>query len=123
MRDTNPSDPRQFLPLKTDVLLVLLVLARRERHGYGIIRDVEERSGGETRLQTGALYRLLKRLLADGLIAEAGRRRTPESDEERRRFYRLTPLGQRVVDAEVERMARLVRAARLVASGKDPRLA
>lgn len=116
-------DVRDFLPLKTDALLVLLVLARRERHGYGIIRDVEERSGGETRLQTGALYRLLKRLRADGLIAEAGRRASREADEERRRFYRLTPLGHAVVEAEVERMARLVRAARLIESGRDPRLA
>jgi DNA-binding PadR family transcriptional regulator len=117
------TDPRQFLPLKPDALLVLLVLARRERHGYGIIRDVETRSGGETRLQTGALYRLLKRLLADRLIAESARCPTPESDEERRRFYRITPLGQAVVDAEVERMARLIRAARLIGTGKDPRLA
>jgi len=123
MASRERSDIRRFLPLKTDALLVLLVLARCERHGYGIIRDVEERSGGETRLQTGALYRLLKRLRTDGLITEAGRRPTPESDEERRRFYRLTPLGHTVIEAEVERMARLVRAARLIESGKDPRLA
>ena len=116
-------DPRRFLPLKPDTLLVLLVLARRDRHGYGIIRDVEVRSGGETRLRTGALYRLLKRLLADRLIAESVRRPTPESDEERRRFYRITPLGHAVMDAEIERMARLVRAARLIGNGKDPRLA
>lgn len=116
-------DPRHFLPLKPDTLLVLLVLARRERHGYGIIRDVEARSDGEIRLRTGALYRLLKRLLADRLIAESGRRRASESDEERRRFYRITPLGQAVMEADVERMARLVRAARLIGDGKDPRLA
>jgi DNA-binding PadR family transcriptional regulator len=116
-------EPAAFLPLKSDVLLVLLVLARRERHGYGIIRDVAERSDGEIRLHTGALYRLLKRLFADGLIAEADRRPTPEADEERRRFYRLTPLGDAVMKAEVERMAKLVRAARLIHSGKDPRLA
>jgi DNA-binding PadR family transcriptional regulator len=63
-------DPESFLPLKSDLLLILLVLTRRERHGYGIIRDVEDRSGGEIRLATGALYRALTRLLADHLIEE-----------------------------------------------------
>ena len=115
-------DPDRFLPLKSDVLLVLLVLARRERHGYGIIRDVERRSGGDVRLATGALYRTLKRLFADGLIQESDRRPVDRDDEERRRFYRITPLGRAVVDAEVERMSRLVRAARLIRAGKDPRL-
>lgn len=114
-------DPDRFLPLKSAVLLILLVLARRERHGYGIIRDVERRSGGEVRLATGALYRTLKRLLADGLILESDRRAV-DDDEERRRFYRITPLGRAVVDAEVHRMSRLVRAARLIRAGKDPRL-
>jgi DNA-binding PadR family transcriptional regulator len=115
-------NPESFLPLKTEALLVLLVLARRERHGYGIIRDVEARSHGEIRLHTGALYRLLRRLRSDGLIAESDRRPTPEADEERRRFYRLTPLGDAVVTAETARMSRLVRAARLIRAGRDPNL-
>jgi DNA-binding PadR family transcriptional regulator len=114
--------PDSYLPLKTDVLLVLLVLARRERHGYGILRDVERRSEGEVRLHTGALYRTLRRLLKDGLIQESDRRPVEPDDEERRRFYRITPLGTAVVNAEVERMSRLVRAAKLIRAGKDPRL-
>ena len=113
-------DPESFLPLKSDVLLVLLVLARRERHGYGIIRDVEERSEGAVTLQTGALYRTIRRLLRDRLIEESDRQAT--DDEERRRFYRITKLGKAVVDAEVARMSRLVRAAKLIDAGKDPRL-
>ena len=117
-----PPDPASFLPLKSDILLILLVLTRRERHGYGIIGDVEERSGGEIRLATGALYRALKRLLADRLIVES-ERRPADADDERRRFYRITPLGEAVVAAEVERMATLVRAAKLIRSGKDAKLA
>jgi DNA-binding PadR family transcriptional regulator len=116
------TDPQTFLPLKTDALLVLLVLARRERHGYGIIRDVEARSGRRVRLHTGALYRMLKRLLADGLIGESGRHPAPDENEERRRFYRITALGEAVVNAEVDRMVRLIGAARLIRAGKDPRL-
>ncbi|HEU4628987.1 MAG TPA: PadR family transcriptional regulator [Gemmatimonadaceae bacterium] len=115
-------DPRRFLPLKPDALYVLLVVAREPCHGYGIIRDVEERSGGEVRLQTGALYRLLKRLLAEGLIEEVVPRGTDPADE-RRRYYRATRLGGAVLAAEVERMERLVRASRAVAAGRRPRLA
>ncbi len=114
-------DPRRFLPLKTDVLLVLMVLERAPRHGYGIMRDVEARSGGETVLQTGALYRLLKRLLADGLIEEVA----PDGadPDERRRYYRTTRLGAAVLAAELERMARLLREARTRPAGGKPRLA
>ena len=115
-------EPASFLPLKSDVLLILLVLARRERHGYGIIRDVETRSGGEIRLATGALYRALKRLLHDQLIVETDRQAGGD-DEERRRFYRITPLGEAVVTAEIERMSTLVRAARLIREGKDAKFA
>ena len=115
------SDPRRFLPLKTDTLLVLMVLERAPRHGYGIIRDVEARSGGETILQTGALYRLLKRLLADGLIEEVTA--DGADDDERRRYYRTTRLGASVLAAEVERMERLVREARGRSTRGRPRLA
>jgi DNA-binding PadR family transcriptional regulator len=111
------------LPLKPDTLLILLVLARHDRHGYGIIRDVERRSEGAVRLPTGALYRSLRRLMADRLILEADRRPVDDLDEDRRRFYHLTPLGRAVMDADVARMARLVRAAGLIRRGRDPRLA
>lgn len=113
----------QFLPLKSDVLLVLLALASQPLHGYGIIRDVEERSDQQVVLQTGALYRMLRTLLRDGLIDECAPPRDAESDDERRRYYALTALGDSVVNAEIARMSRLVRAARLIADGKKPRLA
>jgi DNA-binding PadR family transcriptional regulator len=113
--------PEALLPLATDALLILLALASRPQHGYGIIRDVEERSAGELLLQTGALYRILRRLLRDALIEPCD---PPEaaSGDPRRRYYRLTRQGHLVLDAEIQRMAKLVRAARLTGAGKRPRL-
>lgn len=115
-------DPDAFLPLPTDALLILLAIDPEPRHGYGIIRDVEARTDGATVLQTGALYRQLRRLLSDGLIEECAAP-AGEGDDPRRRFYRPTRLGRQVVEAEVARMARLVRAAKLTSAGKRPRLA
>jgi DNA-binding PadR family transcriptional regulator len=115
-------DPADYVPLKRDALFVLLALAGQPLHGYGIIRDVDARSEGEIVLQTGALYRTLRRLLSDHLIEECDRPAGAESDDERRRYYQPTPLGRAVLAAEVDRMARLVRAARLTADGKRPRL-
>jgi DNA-binding PadR family transcriptional regulator len=103
-------------------MFVLLALSTRALHGYGILRDVEVRSEGRVVLQTGALYRTLRHLLDDGLIEECPRPADAERDDERRRYYRPTALGRAVLDAEVQRMARLVRAARLTAEGKRPRL-
>jgi DNA-binding PadR family transcriptional regulator len=114
--------PESFLPLKTDTLLILLALAPASRHGYGIIRDVEERTDGETRLQTGALYRTLRRLLSDGLIQEGERPPKDRNADERRQYYGLTRLGRAVMEAETARMARLVRAVRLTHAGRKPRL-
>ena len=120
---TAPKTAQEYLPLKTDVLLVLLVLQRHELHGYGIIQEVGERSDGAITLQTGALYRLLKRLVADALIESSGRKSAADAEGERRRFYRLTRLGAAVLAAEVERMARLVHVARQARAGKHPRFA
>ncbi len=117
-RDHRPDD---FLPLASDALLILLALASRPQHGYGIIQDVDERSAGETRLQTGALYRMLRRLLRDTLIEECDAPAGEDGDP-RRRFYRPTRLGRAVLEAEVARMSKLVRAARLSATGKRARL-
>jgi DNA-binding PadR family transcriptional regulator len=117
-----PPDPTAYLPLKADVLLILLVLGEGERHGYAIMREAAERSEGTVRLQAGALYRTLKRLVDDGLAAESDRRPAPESDDERRRYYALTPLGARVLAAELGRLARLVAAARPAAE-RRPHLA
>lgn len=113
--------PEVFLPLPTDALLILLALASRPLHGYGIIRDVEDRSSGETVLQTGALYRMLRRLLRDDLI-EPCEPPPGEGGDPRRRFYRPTRRGRLVLDAEVDRMAKLVRAARMTDAGKRARL-
>jgi DNA-binding PadR family transcriptional regulator len=118
-----PKDPAAFLPLKADVLMILLALADRPCHGYAIIKEVDRRSGGAVRLQTGALYRDLKRLLADGLIDECPPPSTERDEDERRRYYRATKLGSAVVEAEVARMAALVRAARTRATPRRPRLA
>jgi PadR family transcriptional regulator PadR len=113
--------PDAFLPLPNDALFILLALASQPLHGYGIIRDVETRSDGEMVLQTGALYRMLRRLLRDEVI-EACDAPDDERVDPRRRYYRLTRRGRIVLDAEVERMSRVVRAARLIEAGKKPRL-
>ena len=119
---TKRPDPADFLPLASDALFILLALAGGPQHGYGIIRDVEARSDGQVVLQTGALYRMLRRLLNDGLIEESDRPAGAESEDERRRYYTVTSFGRTVLDAEVARMSRIVRAARLTAVGKRPRL-
>jgi len=108
----NRTSPNDYLPLKSDTFHILLVLLHGERHGYAIMRDVAERSGGRVELQAGALYRLLARLLEDGLVAESQRRPAADADDERRRYYRVTALGRRVIAAEAERMAALAEAAR-----------
>ena len=100
--------PEGWLPLTPAVFHILLALADRERHGYGIMQEVLARTGGEMRLGPGTLYGSIKRMLADGLIAESGERPDPALDDERRRYYRLTDLGRRVATAEAERLARLV---------------
>jgi Predicted transcriptional regulators len=91
---------------------ILLALADKERHGYEIMREVDERSEGKVRLGPGTLYGSVKRMLSDGLIEELDERPDPEHDDERRRYYRLTNLGHRVAVAEAERLERLVKNAR-----------
>jgi len=110
-------DPADFLPLRSDVLLILMALADGPRHGYGLIRDVETRSEGQIVLQTGALYRTLRRLLEDGTVEECPRPAGEASDDERRRYYAVTPFGRAVLEAEIARMSRLVRAARITGGG------
>ena len=109
--DEEGRDPRGQLPLTPAVLNILLALADEERHGYGIMREVETRTGGETRLGPGTLYGSIKRMLADGLIEESDERPDPEMDDQRRRYYRITEFGRRVAGAEVERLQSLVEAA------------
>jgi DNA-binding PadR family transcriptional regulator len=103
-----PPDPRNHLPLKPVDLHLLLVLAEQERHGYGLVQAIAERTGGLIDMEPGNLYRVIKRLLAEGLVAESARREAPDLDDERRRYYGLTPLGSRVLSAELRRLHALV---------------
>jgi len=100
-----------LLPLPPATFHILLALADEERHGYAVIQDVEARTGGELRLSAGTLYRSIARMVEQGLIAEVVRRRAI-SDDERRRYYRLTPFGSEVARAEMRRLEQLVRLAR-----------
>ena len=104
-------DLRVHLPLKPVDLELLLALAAEERHGYGLVQAVAEHTNGLIVLDPGNLYRVIKRLLADGLVAEAGQRESADAAGERRRYYRITPLGGRVLAAELERLRSLVNAA------------
>ena len=101
--------PESFLPLKSNWFHILLSLVGGEQHGYGIMQDVLERTGGQVRLWPATLYGSLKRLIEQGLIVESGDRPAPEFDDARRRYYRLTPRGQRVLDHESQRLKDLVR--------------
>ena len=101
-----------LLPLTPAVFHILLALSDGERHGYGIMREVAERADGRVRMGPGTLYGSIKRMLEDGLIEESDERPDPALDDQRRRYYRLTPFGQRVAEAEAQRLARLVSVAR-----------
>ncbi|HSC25834.1 MAG TPA: PadR family transcriptional regulator [Vicinamibacterales bacterium] len=107
-------------PLKPAVLFLLVSLAAGEKHGYALRKDVVSRSGGRVRLGPATLYRTLAFLLEDGAIEESGRRPVPELDDERRRYYRLTDRGRRMLRSEVARLEQLAASARaiLVQRGK-----
>ena len=107
-----PRASEEILPLTPPVFHILLALAGEERHGYGIMQDVARQTGGALRLGPGTLYGCLKRMLAAGLVEESEERPDPALDDERRRYYRMTPLGERVVRAEARRMAGAVSAAK-----------
>ena len=111
MKNTEP-DVFRFLPLSPQVFHILVALADRDQHGYSIMQDVELRTGGELRLSPGTLYGSIKRMLEQGLVAELRRRDRPDESDERRRYYRLTPLGRKVVKAEALRMSELIEQAR-----------
>ena len=104
--------PESLLPLPSATFHILLALADEDRHGYAIILDVAEGTGGEIRLSAGTLYRSIQRMLEQGLIVEPRQRPSREEDDERRRYYRITPLGAAVARAETRRLADLVRMAR-----------
>jgi DNA-binding PadR family transcriptional regulator len=112
------ADVDELLPLPAATFHILMALAEDDRHGYAIIQDVAARTDGALRLSAGTLYRSIQRMLEQGLLVETRERPAPDEDDERRRYYRITPFGTAVARAEVLRLTRLVRLAR--ASGFAP---
>jgi DNA-binding PadR family transcriptional regulator len=100
----NRDSHQDLIPLTPAVFHIALTLSDGDKHGYAIMQDVEHQTGGAVKLGPGTLYGTLKRMLSDGLVAEAG-------EEDRRRYYRLTALGRQAARAEAERLAMLVREA------------
>jgi len=103
------TDFKRFIPIKTNWFHIMLSLAGEEQHGYGIMQEVLNRTEGKVRLWPATLYGSIKRLTEAGLIEESAERPAPEMDDARRRYYRLTPLGKRVLAAECDRLQELVR--------------
>ena len=104
--------PDSFLPLPSATFHILMAVADEDRHGYGIIQDVSASTNGELKLSAGTLYRSIQRMLEQGLLLETRDRPAPEDDDERRRYYRITPFGRTVAKAEANRLMQLVRLAR-----------
>ena len=104
-------DLESLLPLPSATFHILVALSDADRHGYGIMQEVAQRTGGRTKLNPGTLYTTIQRLLERGLIAELSdvrERRDLDDDDERRRYYRLTPAGRRVAQLELGRLTELV---------------
>jgi DNA-binding PadR family transcriptional regulator len=108
----NGQPPETALDLTPAMFQVLLALGDGEKHGYAILKEVEEQTNGHVRLSTGTLYAMIKRLLSDGIIVECRNRPPAEEDDQRRRYYKLTPFGRQMAMAEVERMERTIATAR-----------
>src|SRR5258705_9266470 len=106
------TDVDALLPLPLATFHILIALAHEDRHGYAIMLDVAKRTDDELRLSPGTLYRSIQRMLEQGLITETNERPAPELDDERRRYYRITPFGAAAARAETQRMAHLVAIAR-----------
>ena len=108
----SPHPAGSFLPLTAVAFEVLLALADGDQHGYAVMLEVERRTAGAVTLHAGSLYRVLNRLLETGLIEELDERPDPASDDERRRYYRITSLGQKIAREEAKRLESQVAAAR-----------
>ncbi len=119
MTQPNHSLPEQILPLTPAVFHILLALAGGSKHGYGIMKTVEEITRGKVTMGPGTLYGTIKRMLKAGLIEESGEQPDADLDVERRRYYRLTPFGKQVLKAESERIDDLMKAARSKGLLKD----
>jgi DNA-binding PadR family transcriptional regulator len=109
---TSKSESEDMLPLSPAVFHVLMALAGGERHGYAIMQEVAEHTDGRIKMGPGTLYGTIKRLLEAGLIEESDERPDPQVDDERRRYYRLSGVGQRAVRAEAQRYEEMVAVAR-----------
>lgn len=103
-----PTDPRSLLPLRPVEYLLLLALVETEQHGYALAKEIAERTDGVVSLEPGNLYRVIKRLIADNLVEAAERSASADNDDERRRYYKLTNLGQHVAALEGERLRKLL---------------
>jgi DNA-binding PadR family transcriptional regulator len=101
-----------MLPLPPATFHILVAVADDDRHGYAIIQDIAARTGGELKVSAGTLYRSIQRMLEQGLLVETRERPAPELDDERRRYYRITPFGTAVARAEARRLSQLVKMAR-----------
>jgi len=106
--------PEEMLPLTPAIFHILLALADDERHGYSIMQHVAETTDGQIKMGPGTLYGTIKRLLAAKMIEESDERPDPKLDDERRRYYKLTPFGRKVLSAEVSRYSKMVKTARAV---------
>jgi len=111
MPKTSRSEIEALLPLSPTVFHMLLALGDGERHGYALKREILRRTGGKVNLGSGVLYGSINKMLEQGLIEESEERPDPHLDDERRRYYRITPLGRRVAQAEAVRLRELVRLA------------
>jgi DNA-binding PadR family transcriptional regulator len=111
--ETMADDIKALLPLQPTTFHILLSLTDEDRHGYAIILEVARRTQGELKLSAGTLYRSIQRMLETGLVVETRTRPAPEMDDERRRYYRITPLGKAVAEAEAGRLRDLLKMARL----------
>jgi DNA-binding PadR family transcriptional regulator len=107
MSNSPKLSPEQVLPLKPADFHILLVLSKEDLHGYGIMREVEAESEGRVRLEVGSMYRLIARMMDEGLIADAGR-----ENHDRRRYYRITEFGKQAARLEARRLADVVSVAR-----------
>ncbi len=103
--------PESLTPLRPVIFEILLILSEEERHGYGLMQDIKQRTNGRSILGPGTLYRTLNEMQRLKLIERSDHRPAPDLDDERRRYYRLTPFGRQVAAAEAARMAALIRTA------------
>jgi len=109
---TDPRDPQDHIPLRPVEFEILLALTGGESHGYGIIKEASKRLPGNGRIETGTLYRALRRLASLGLVEPAERRASSDADDQRRRYFRITVFGKEVAGSEARRLADQVEVAR-----------